>query len=404
MKILLVHNFYGITSGENIAVERDFEALVSAGVDTRIFSKDNKVLLQSSIADKIRAGIKAPWSRDIQHEFEKVCRDFKPSLIHVHNTFPQITNAIFYSEPSIPKIFTLHNYRSICASGTLVSAGKPCSLCVKRSRLLTPILKGCYRDSPIQSVPAVMNTLIHRNLGTLNNKADAIIALSKHQKDLFVQAGLREDKIKIKPHFIEQTMEPLASNRKNGVIFVGRLSSEKGIETLLASWDSWGAKAPKLKIVGSGPLETDLRHRYRSNTRIKFYGQLCNEITLKKISESQLLVLPSRWPEPFGLVLIEAIASGTPIAVSNIGTPMEIAQKSKGIIFNADDPVDLQIKIKKVFEAPKLLHAMEKSAILAAKKYFSKESHINQINKIYEHVINERALKELRNTNISNTK
>src|SRR5262249_51119788 len=141
------------------------------------------------------------------------------------------------------------NFRTICAGGVLLRDGRHCEDCIGASPYHA-VLHGCYRGSRIGSIPVARMVDIHRRRGTWQHKVDRFIALSEFSKGKFVAAGFPEDRIAVKPNFTPDLRVP-GSAARAGSLYVGRLSEEKGISTLLRAWQ--GLDIP-LRLVGDGPL------------------------------------------------------------------------------------------------------------------------------------------------------
>jgi glycosyltransferase involved in cell wall biosynthesis len=394
MKVLLVHNFYGSSapSGENQVFEAENAMLLKYGHKVGSFTRHSDYLIRSKFIGAIRGASSAIWNPFVNSSLSSKINEFKPDIIHVHNTFPSISPGIFHAiDNKIPVVLTLHNYRLFCPAAIPFRQGRVCTDCLNRRSVIPSIKHGCYRDSRIATLPVAASVAAHRALGTWNDKVDAFIVLSEFQRELMVSGGLNESKIYVKPNFCPGpdggTVVPV-QERSPQVVFVGRLSKEKGVHTLVHAWHLWGADAPLLRIIGDGPLSVELR-RMSNGLPIEFLGQVSSDIVKHEIASSRLLILPSETFETFGLVIIEAFAVGTPVVVSNIGPLSSIVDNGiNGAFFNVSDSVSLLSAIKNLIHKPSLLDEMSRSAHQTYKDLYSEDANYNKLMMIYNDVIN----------------
>ena len=166
---------------------------------------------------------------------------FSPDIVHIHNTFPLISPAIFYALDSrMPRVLTLHNYRLFCPAGLPLRSGNICTTCIERRNTLPSVIHGCYRDSSIATIPLAISVELHRSLGTWKNQVDRFITFSDFQMQKMISAGLPSEKIMIKPNFFPGNPVVVPwKNRGDYIVFVGRLSPEKGICNLVRAWKIW---------------------------------------------------------------------------------------------------------------------------------------------------------------------
>ena len=224
----------------------------------------------------------------------------RPDVVHFQNTFPLISLAAYdaVKKRNVPVVQTLHNFRMICPGSTLFRRSMICEKCVNKVFAWPSIIHDCYRDSKTATGMVMAHNVFHRMRGTWANKVDVFIALTDHSRDLFVRAGLPEDKIVVKPNFVRPDPGPGAGDGEYAV-FVGRLSREKGIEVLLDAWQSRQCQIP-LVIIGDGPLREQVVAAAAETSDIQWLGQLPFEDVLKRIRQAKLLVMPSIWYETFG--------------------------------------------------------------------------------------------------------
>ena len=185
--------------------------------------------------------------------------------------------------------------------------------------------------------------------GTWQQDVEAFIALTDFQRDLLAKGGLPADRIEVKPNFYPDITATVPwDDRQGQCVFVGRLSSEKGILKLVRVWKAWGRDAPQLVLIGDGPLRGQLETEV-AGANVKFLGQQPSADTERHIAHARLLILPSECYEGFPMVIREAFAFGTPVAVSDLGAlPSIVDQGRLGILL---DPFDDRAVLKRLREA-----------------------------------------------------
>lgn len=366
MKILLVHNHYGsgAPSGENQVVAVEKELLERRGHSVESYFRFSDQIRSEGHLGAVGGGLVTPWNPFTVSRIREVLERVQPEVVHVHNTFPLISPSVFSGVGvRAARVLTLHNYRLFCPAALPIRNGNVCIECLAKRSVWPAVRYGCYRDSRAATLPLAVSVALHRWLGTWQREVDAFIALSDFQRDLMVDAGLPRDKVHVKPNFYpgDPSVVPWAS-RDDCIVYVGRLSPEKGLRTLAKVWQLWGAKAPELRIVGEGELLNELRQKFAGNN-VRFYGQLSASASQREIARAKLLVLPSEWFETFGLVVLEAFAHGTPAAVSNLGAlPTLVDAGKSGVVFSAGNAQEIFEKIRAVWESPGMLERLGQGA------------------------------------------
>jgi len=391
IKITIVHNFYrqGFPSGENSVVFSEMKMLHSEGHKSSIFDRQSDELQFNQFWGALKAGLLTPWNFFTARKFKNSTSFCEPNVVHVHNTFPLISPSVFYAASKrSATVLTLHNYRLLCPAAIPMRHGKVCVECIIKKSVWPAIRHGCYRSSRLATFPLAINVALHRALGTWTRKVDAFIALSDFQRDLMIQGGLPGDKIFVKPNFFPGRPDVVPYEKRGAkVVFVGRLSEEKGVHSLIKAWEQWGVSAPALQVIGEGPLRMELEQASK-DLPVEFLGQVSSENTLQAIANAHLLVLPSECFEGFPMVIREAFALGTAVAVSNIGPLPSIVEDGKtGVVFKPADPESLMSVVRSLWEAPDLLQRMGKAARIVFEEKYTEEANYEQLMEIYAQAI-----------------
>ncbi len=346
MRILVAHNHYGDYSigGEAMVFKQEVELLKENGYNVRTYERSNAELEKTNLLGKIDSVINIHWSKQTIEEVGHLMDDFKPDILHVHNYKFLITPSIFKAAKirGIKTVLTLHNYRLMVPCGNFMTKdGVVCEKCLLgNSRNI--LIKRCSQGSIIKSyLQYRLHTKTKYKLNQLIGLVDTYIVLSQFAKEKLIISGVPEPIIKVKPNFVKDSTFDLVKKHERAV-FVGRLSFEKGVLDLINKWE--GIDYP-LSIIGSGPLEKELKSIASKNPNIQFHGAMNNKDVLEFLSSSSFLVFPSTLYETFGLTIIEAFSLGLPVLASNLGPRSEIISSGvNGFLYNIGDFEDFQKK------------------------------------------------------------
>ena len=384
MRVLQVHNFYQQAGGEDVVVANERALLVDHGHEARLWSVSNDEI--KGVWPKFQTAWQASYSPGAKARLSCVIAAFGPDVVHVHNFFPILTPSIYdaCADARVPVVQTLHNYRLICPQAMLLRNGKPCEKCVSGSPYHA-VLYGCYRGSRLVSLVPARMVSANRRRGTWRDKVSSYIALTRFAKEKLVQGGLPADKIAVKPNFVADPAakrEPGAVPRE-GALFVGRLSGEKGIGTLLRAWRDM---AIQLRIVGDGPLADSIRRC--DDQAVKGLGRKTRPEVTKEMRRAAFLIMPSEWYETFGLTIVEAFAQELPVIASRLGAMAEIVEDGvTGLHFIPGDAGDLAAKVCWAAEHPEEMRRMGLNARRVYEEKYTPEVNYRQLMAIYEQAI-----------------
>lgn len=315
LRVALVHSFYSShqPSGENAEVQAEHEALRKAGVDAQLFAartddldKEHLYRVGSMLRVASRRG-RSPLSE---------LADFAPHVVHVHNLFPNFGRT-WVAEIDVPVAVTVHNFRAVCATGTLFRDGHICTDCVEGSRR-SALRYRCYRGSFAATLPVVIGQRGGPSRDPALARADRILCLSGRHRDVLQQAGIDPARLTDWTNFLPRSLTPehgavrIDHGRKHraGMLFVGRLRAEKGCLEMLEAWP----RAARLTIVGDGPQRGDVA-RAAAGKNVEIINHLPRTQVLDLMQSSEALMMPSGCPEGSPLVLLEALACGLPVVV-----------------------------------------------------------------------------------------
>ncbi|HTB21450.1 MAG TPA: glycosyltransferase family 4 protein [bacterium] len=391
MNIILVHNFYGHSapSGENKAFEAEKRMLREKGHRIMEFTRNSDEVRYCGLWGRLRAGLSTPWNFFMARKIRRMAESFKPDIVHVHNVFPLVSPAVFWALDGLaPRVLTLHNYRLFCPAAIPLRRGKICTECLDKKSALPSLLHGCYQNSRAATLPLAVGVGLHRALGTWKKQVDAFIALTDFQAEQMAAAGLEREKIHVKPNFFPDDVDCLPwPEREDYILFVGRLSEEKGATTLAKAWRDWGPKAPELRVIGEGPQHPEMEGITRG-LPVKYLGQLPQEEVLGQLAKAKLLVIPSECFEGFPMVLAEASAFGVPAAVSNIGPlPRIVRHLENGLVFSSGDRVSIRETLGMAWNEPGLLERLGRESRNSYRDKYTKDRNYGALIDIYHRTL-----------------
>lgn len=359
-RVLLVHNRYQRPGGEDVVFESEAELLRRRGHLVEEWVEDNATI-ESIPAPRL--AMDTVWSTASVRRFEAIIARARPDVAHFHNTFPLISPSAYAAcrAHRVPVVQTLHNYRLICPNGLLLRDGRPCEDCVGRSIAWPGVVHACYRDSRLQTAVVSGMLAAHRLRGTWSKDIDVFVALTHFARGKFIQGGLPQSRIRVKPNFVPPDPAPSGVTGEH-FLYAGRLSEEKGIGTLLDAW-SRAAITAELRIVGTGPLEGLVRDAAARTATIRYLGQLSREDLAAQLRRALALVFPSKWYEGMPMTILEAFACGRPVLATRLGGMEEmVTEGATGTLFRPADPADLSARLEWAAGHPAALATMGANA------------------------------------------
>jgi len=389
MRILLVHNRYRQPGGEDAVFEAEAALLRRHGHEVRTFTADNRSIGR---IDAPALAVRTVWSLRASTALRQRLEP-RPDLVHFHNTFPLLSPGAYYAcrAAGVPVVQTLHNYRLLCPAATLFRRGRVCEDCLEAKAPWPGVLHGCYRSSRPQTAAAAAMLCLHGLLRTWDRQVDAYIALTDFARRKFIEGGLPQAKISVKPNFVDVPPGPAAGDG-GYTLFIGRLSPEKGIGALLDAWRTL-ADIP-LVIAGDGPLrqEVEAAAALSCGRSLRIVGRQDRAGVAALMRGARFLVFPSAWYECFPLVIAEAFACGLPVVASGQGAAAEmVSDGATGLHFRPGDARDLAAKARTLWSRPDLGRRMGREARLQFERAYSARRNYGLLMSIYECVVEGRS-------------
>jgi glycosyltransferase involved in cell wall biosynthesis len=321
VRAVIVHNRYRSEnpSGENRVVESDIEQLRADGVEVIPYIRDSDEIQQFSVIGKMGLAVRPLVSPADALAFRRLLRDIQPDVVHLHNPFPLISPWIVRTAKAqrVPVVQTVHNYRHVCVNGIHFRDGAMCTECVGKKVPWPAVQHGCYQGSRARSVPMAAAMMAHRGTWDL---VDRFLPVGEGVADHLRAMGIDDARIEVRPNVIDDPGPPAPLGE--GVLFVGRLSPEKGIKILLEAWQlsGLGERGETLTIAGDGELRPAVEAKASIDPSIRYLGLVDSDELASRYKSAHLVVVPSICSEGDPIAVVTALAHGRPVVATALGS------------------------------------------------------------------------------------
>ncbi len=391
-RILFAAKFYYNRGGAEVVVLNTIEELQRKGYATGVFTMDYpentpgenyytapRVDFSAGLSSKMRFARRTLGGAGVKSAFKAALDEYKPEIVHLHNIHSYLSPAIakLAKHYGCKVVWTLHDLKLVCPAYLCMNANGICEECFRNK---FGVLKHrCVKGGFAPSALALLEFL-KWNRKSLEKWVDEFVCPSRFMKSQLLKAGFSESKLKVVCNFINrerlEQMPVVKNNRGDYYVYVGRMSQEKGIETLLAA----AARLPyRLKLAGGGPLLDELRSKYADCGNIEFLGKLSPAEVCRVLADARFTVLPSECYENNPLSLIESLCAGTPVVGANIGGIPELISPSTGTLFESGNQEDLKRAIEESWSTAYNYETIAKES----KERFSFENHYLKLKEIY---------------------
>jgi glycosyltransferase involved in cell wall biosynthesis len=382
MRILMLHNRYLVPGGEDQCSIAEAALLRDHGHEVELLEEDNRRIEQLG---QIRTAVRTVWSRESYRRIDELLKSRPFDILHVQNFFPLWSPSVYYAAArnQVPVVQTLHNYRLMCVNSLFFRDQHLCQECLGRFLPWHGVVHACYRNSRAASAVVASMVGTHKLAETWRKRVSTYIAVSEFARDIYVTGGLPADKIAVKPNFIHPS--PLPGNGGGRyALYVGRLSQEKGIATMVNAWKA-AREAIPLKIVGEGPLAELVSAATHECKSIEYLGAKPLLEVLNLMRSAEFLVFPSEWYETMGRTIMEAFAVGTPVVATNIGPPATMVVPGEtGFHFTSGNVSELRERAEWCSQNLDEVRAMRSGARQAFESHYTGTANARMLLEIYE--------------------
>ena len=398
--VLIVHNYYQIPGGEDTVVANEKKMLEAHGHKVWLYTRSNAELKSFGPFQKLALPFTAIYSRKTYREVKKLIRDNNIDVLHVHNTLSLISPSVYYAgfDCKIPVIQTMHNFRFLCPGAEFYRDGKICEDCVReKSGLWCGVKHKCYRGSFLQTLASSVTLKLHRMLGTYRKLHYICLTEFNKEKLLLLNRGKKqlidECQVFVKPNFTYDPTDThdckkfVTENKADYYIYVGRLEEIKGIHVILKAFRKNGKE---LYVIGSGTRE-EIICQYIAKHDLKnihLMGYQPRERVDELIRGANAMIVAPQWYETFGMTVVEAFASHTPVIVGDMGNAGGLVEEGKnGWHFSYRSAADLERVVAKVDAlGEEQRRQIGENAYRTYADYYSEEVNYRMLKEIYDTV------------------
>ena len=404
MKVLLVNKYFYPRGGSEKVFFDEADLLTRNGHAVGFFSMEHPRNLPCTFAQYFVPGIdyeqemgllqklkeagRIIYSWKSRKKLRQLLEREQFDLAHLHNIHHQISPAILDELASfgVPAVMTLHDYKLVCPIYNLLRAGRPCELCTG-GKFFNCLLHRCTKGSYTKSAINTAEMYLHRQILHLYEKVDRFISPSRFLQQKVKEMGFPGEIIYL-PNFVRvEEFEPAFGWEENSIVYYGRLSTEKGLSSLM---EAVRGLEVTLKVIGDGPQREELERAVSANgiENVRFLGYKQGRDLYDEIRQAKFVILPSEWYENNPRTVIEAFALGKPVLGSRLGgLPELILDHQTGLTCEPRNPQDLKDKIRYLLDHPGMITAMGQKARRFVEEEFNPERHYQGLIEIYRQAI-----------------
>lgn len=345
--------------------------------------------------DRARLFARMVWSREALLCLDTALESWRPDVIHCHNIYHQLSPSLLAvaKRRGIPVVLTMHDYKLICPTYQFLDKGALCTACVTGG-LRQAAKRACQGGSRAASTAAAVEVWLHRRMGAYA-PVHRFLAPSRFLADQMRSAGVFADRIEVLDNFTDVRAVRPQTEPGSGLVYVGRLSQEKGVDCAIRSWGALCSEGriparATLEIVGDGPdrqaLEM-LAHEVAAG-RVTFHGRVSKARVSELVRAACATVAASTWYENQPLAVLESFAAGVPVIATRLGGLPEIVHDGvTGWLFERGDDRALKKALEEAVTQPARSRSRGAAARRVAEERFDAHRHVEAIERIYAELV-----------------
>ena len=379
MKILQLYNNYKSGGGgETVMAEFSVDLLRQHGHEVHCEWRDNASL--HGLRGKLDAFYYGIYSAPSYAEVSAVIRSFRPDVVLTFNVYPLLSPAALQAchDQRVPVIYSVQNHQMTCPTAAHFVDGELCERCLGKSEIHA-VLHNC-KENLLQSAAYALRSAVARKKEWFFNDVTFYMAISEAVRGRMLRAGYPPERIRILPNCVHVPSVAVDPSQGAYVGFLGRLSSEKGLNILLEAAER--TQIP-LRIAGSGQELEALRAKAPKN--VSFVGWLGRESVAQFYAGARFTVVPSLWPEPFGLVATEAMSYGLPVVAARSGALPEITDHEQtGLLYEPRNVADLASCLQRLWHDPQLCNQLGAQARAVILEHYNSDLYYRELLAAFE--------------------
>lgn len=399
MKILMCHNLYRFRGGEERVKDLLVDLLRARGHDVIEYLADSREIDDYCALRRLGVGLRASYAPATVRAVRRLVHQSRPDVAHVHNVFPLLSPSLYVAlhDLGVPVVQHIHNFRLLCPNGLFFVEGAVCQRCAG-GNFAHAVIHRCLHGSLPMSAAYAASMALHWRLGTFPHKLGWLLAPNRFTADALIRrisaAGGDPARVVVLPHPIDtanltprqgQAFEPV-------VIYMGRLSAEKGLSTLVQAM----AQVPELELhlIGDGPERAALEAQVAALRlgNVRFLGYVAGEARFARLREAMCLAMPSLMHEQFGMAIAEAFALGVTVVASGMGALPELVQhEENGLLFTAGRVDELAACLKRLAGDPALVLRLGEAARRTVEQNHNPDAYYARLMDVYRRAVVERS-------------
>jgi glycosyltransferase involved in cell wall biosynthesis len=409
MRVIVLNNYFYLRGGSERVFHDEMAILEKKGHKVAAFCRahpsDPEYPLSKFFPNDIQTqklsnslkGLKTVfnlfYSNEAKGGLSRLLDTWPADLAHAHNIYGRLTTSILdeLARRNIPAVLTLHDYKLICPSYKLEYRGAICEEC-RGVKFHNAIKNRCHKGSLLASGIYSAESYFNHFRKSYTSKLTKLISPSKFLRNKFIEFGWEPSHIEVVPNFLDAKLCHPRFTKGDYFLYLGRLSAEKGIPTLLKAFSGLPEGA-RLVVAGTGPLEGELRSRYQNSRAITFIGYISGEKLKLTIQDALAVVIPSEWYENAPMSVLEAMAYGKPVIGADIGgIPEMVKEEETGFLFDPGNVQELQKKLARVAAlSEREIRDIGHAARAFVEKNHSAELHYERLMAVYKMALTSRS-------------
>ena len=408
LRLLLGNKYWYLKGGTEKYLFHLVEELPSHGYDPVPFAMKHPLNLESayaryfvdevnydepgSLPEQFLKARRILYSAHASRKLQELIREVKPDIAHFHNVYHQLSPSVLQvlHRHEIPVVMTLHDLKLACPNYKMRTHGEICERCVP-GKFHHAVLRRCVRDSLVASALCATEMFLHRATGLYEKNVDTFIVPSDFYRGKMIESGIRPEQLVTIPTFTTIERYEPSYGPSDYFVYVGRLSEEKGLLTLLRAMR--GFDKGRLVVLGEGPLRGTLEDTVRESrmNNVEIAGARYGQELIDVVRGARFTVVPSEWFENSPLSCVESFANGTPVVGANIGGIPEIVEDGEtGLLFEPFSKDDLRRKMELLCDRDDVVERLGRNARRKAERSYSARAHLEKLLPVYASALERR--------------